>query len=293
MRPAIAEGGLVQRAEPGPRVRVLQQRRAGRHEQADRELHRIDVLDQIVLGDEVEQLQVVVRAWSTGVKATKVGRIGMPAVVQDAQRLRDIGARVALLRGGAAPRRSATRPPRRRRRSPARASSGKSSRRSRMCSTLIVASKVTSGNSACSARTIASECSGPFRKSGSPKVMWRAPRCDLRADVRQHDLARHDEEAPAVDRRDGAVAAGMQAAAARLDVARRHRALADAADARSVAAAAALARRARRTAGAPARAPRALARADAGHAQAARPVSSASASASSAASYSPPMIESA
>jgi hypothetical protein len=41
---------------------------------------------------------------------------------------------------------------------------------------------------------------------------------DLLADVRQHDVLRDDEEPAAVDRRDGAVAAKVLAAPARLDV---------------------------------------------------------------------------
>src|SRR6185312_6894135 len=38
----------------------------------------------------------------------------------------------------------------------------------------------------------------------------------LRANILQHNRAWHDEETPAIDRRDGAVQAGMQAAARRL-----------------------------------------------------------------------------
>jgi hypothetical protein len=68
-----------------------------------------------------------------------------------------------------------------------------------------VKSNVTDANSACSARATASAWPGPLRKSGSPK---------------EHDVARHDEEAPAVDGRDRAVTAEVLAAAARLDVAR-------------------------------------------------------------------------
>src|SRR5437899_12165866 len=48
----------------------------------------------------------------------------------------------------------------------------------------------------------------------------RRPRLDLLADVREHDVPRHDEEAPAVDGRDRAVPAKMLAAAGRLDGAR-------------------------------------------------------------------------
>src|SRR2546428_12444266 len=48
----------------------------------------------------------------------------------------------------------------------------------------------------------------------------RRPRLDLLADVREHDVPRHDEEAPAVDGRDRAVSAEMLAAAGRLDGAR-------------------------------------------------------------------------
>src|SRR5437667_2402680 len=48
----------------------------------------------------------------------------------------------------------------------------------------------------------------------------RRPRLDLLADVREHDVPRHDEEAPAVDGRDRAVPAEMLAAAGRLDGAR-------------------------------------------------------------------------
>src|SRR2546422_3285600 len=48
----------------------------------------------------------------------------------------------------------------------------------------------------------------------------RRPRLDLLADVREHDVPRHDEEAPAVDGRDRAVPAQMLAAAGRLDGAR-------------------------------------------------------------------------
>ena len=65
-------------------------------------------------------------------------------------------------------------------RHPASASSGQRSscrrpRYRRTCSTLTVQSKVTSGNRSCIARTTRRECGGAFRKSGSPKVMWRAP----------------------------------------------------------------------------------------------------------------------
>src|SRR2546427_11964842 len=48
----------------------------------------------------------------------------------------------------------------------------------------------------------------------------RRPRLDLLADVREHDVPRHDEEAPAVDGRDRAVSAEMLAAAGRLGGAR-------------------------------------------------------------------------
>src|SRR2546429_1164294 len=48
----------------------------------------------------------------------------------------------------------------------------------------------------------------------------RRPRLDLLADVREHDVPWHDEEAPAVDGRDRAVPAEMLAAAGRLDGAR-------------------------------------------------------------------------
>src|SRR5437870_6083000 len=48
----------------------------------------------------------------------------------------------------------------------------------------------------------------------------RRPRLDLLAEARGHDVARHDEEAPAVDGRDRAVPAEMLAAAGRLDGAR-------------------------------------------------------------------------
>ncbi len=90
-------------------------------------------------------------------------------------------------------------------------SSGNRPRYFRMCSILIVASKVTSGNSSCSARTIRSECVGPLRKSGSPNVMCRAP-----ARTCWRTSARTVSRATA--RRDRAVQARVQAAACGLDV---------------------------------------------------------------------------
>src|SRR5437899_11291203 len=48
----------------------------------------------------------------------------------------------------------------------------------------------------------------------------RRPRLDLLADVREHDVPRHDVDAPAVDGRARAVPAEMLAAAGRLDGAR-------------------------------------------------------------------------
>ncbi len=44
-------------------------------------------------------------------------------------------------------------------------------------------------------------------------------RAHLRADILQHDRARHDEEAPAIDGRNGAVRTGVQAATTGLNVA--------------------------------------------------------------------------
>ena len=59
---------------------------------------------------------------------------------------------------------------------------------------------------------------GPLKKSGSPNVMCCGARRDLRRDVGQHDVDRHDAELSVVDRHDRAMAAAVLASAARLGV---------------------------------------------------------------------------
>ena len=58
---------------------------------------------------------------------------------------------------------------------PASAISGQMPACRRTCSTFTVQSNVTSGKRSCIARTMRIECGGALRKSGSPKVMCRAP----------------------------------------------------------------------------------------------------------------------
>lgn len=68
MCPGVGEGGLVERPDPLGGVWPVEQRRARRYQQPDREVHRVHVLDQPLLLDEVEQRQVVgsLPAWSRG-----------------------------------------------------------------------------------------------------------------------------------------------------------------------------------------------------------------------------------
>ena len=58
---------------------------------------------------------------------------------------------------------------------PSARSSGRIARCRRRCSTFAVKSKVTRGNAAWRPRATASACRGPLRKSGSPNVTWVAP----------------------------------------------------------------------------------------------------------------------
>ena len=58
-----------------------------------------------------------------------------------------------------------------------------------------------------------------MRKSGSPKVMWRAPSSTRLRDVGEHGVCADDADAPVVDGRHRAVPAAVHAAVARLDVA--------------------------------------------------------------------------
>ena len=149
----------------------------------------------------------------------------MPAPRMAAERDLDVGARVVLLQvvstvslsdSTAEIMNSAAE------RAPAREDAP---RCSRMCSTLAVKSKVSAGTRACSAaRRPSARAPGPLRKSGSPKVMCVAPAATCRRMSSSTTSGGHDEEAPAVDRRDRAVATQVQAAAAGLDVAGRRRA---------------------------------------------------------------------
>ena len=88
----------------------------------------------------------------------------------------------------------------------------------RRCSTFAVKSKVTRGN-----RRVDRPGDGQ-RVPGAVQEVRVADRhvgragLDALADVGQDDVRRHDEEAPAVHRRDRAVPAQVLAAAARLDV---------------------------------------------------------------------------
>ena len=63
--PRVRETIVVPRAEMGREVGMVEEQRAARQEQADRELHRVDAADQIVLVHEVEQRDHVVDASST------------------------------------------------------------------------------------------------------------------------------------------------------------------------------------------------------------------------------------
>ena len=67
--------------------------------------------------------------------------------------------------------------------------------------------------------TIRIACVGPLKKSGSPKVMCRAPAATCAADVGEHDVGLHDAELPLVDRHDRTVPAQVPAAAAGFGVA--------------------------------------------------------------------------
>ena len=63
------------------------------------------------------------------------------------------------------------------------------------------------------------ECPGPFRKSGSPKVMCVAPDLHLASNVFQDDGLRDEDEAPVIDRHDWAVETMVEASATGLDIA--------------------------------------------------------------------------
>ena len=62
MCPGPAQGGFIEPAAVGQRGGVLGQPRTRRDQQSDRELDRIDVIDQVVGFDEFEHLEVVVES---------------------------------------------------------------------------------------------------------------------------------------------------------------------------------------------------------------------------------------
>ena len=151
----------------------LEQQRAGRDQEADRVLDGVDVVDEALGGDEVEHRAVVVERRPRRERDPRrpqdhARRAGDP------ERLEDVHARVALVEVASTVSLSDS-TAETMKAQPSATSSGSSPRLARRCSILAVASKVSCGNSAWSARATAIAWPGPLRKSGSPNVMCGAP----------------------------------------------------------------------------------------------------------------------
>ena len=96
VRPSVVELILHQRAEEGTQRRTVQQERARWDQEADRVLHGIDGVDEVVRIDELQQLPVVVEG--------RPRREGHPRRTQrdagrahGAERGLDVGAGVSLV----------------------------------------------------------------------------------------------------------------------------------------------------------------------------------------------------
>ena len=178
---------------------VALEQRAGRDEQPDRELDRIERGRAARAPRTPRGGRGSRRASTTGVNGTSDGRSGSPAS-RHSSKARRASARVCPFASCASTRSESdstavvanAAPSRRELRHRRRAGATR-------CSTLAVKSKVSAGKRAWSARATRSAWVGPFRKSGSPKVTCSAPAATCARDVREHDLLRDREEPAAVD----------------------------------------------------------------------------------------------
>ena len=215
--PAVIELVFDQLTQERTQRRALEQERARRHQETDCELDRVDRVDEPFGLDEVQQLTIVVERGPR--------REGHPGGTQrdagcrgELYRRLDVGARVPFVEmreDGVAQRL--------RRGHDERAAEPRELRQP-----IAVAQQVLDLR-----REVERErrkrlvqrprdgqrVAGTVEEIGIAERDVRGAGLHLLADVREQHLDRHDEEPPAVDRRDRTVSAQMLAAAARLDVA--------------------------------------------------------------------------
>ena len=96
MLPGKAERSLVERPEKRSEGGIGQQQRAGRKQQADGVVDRIDLVDQVVTVDEVEHIRVVGERRPGG-EGEQRGPQRDPGPLADAQGSGDVGPRVPLV----------------------------------------------------------------------------------------------------------------------------------------------------------------------------------------------------
>ena len=217
MRPRVVERVLHEWAEMRTERVGLQQQRAGRHEQAHRVLHGIHVMDQAFVFDEAEHGAIVVERRPRRERYPRRPKRDARGV-HGAQRLAHVGARVTLVEmreHGIAERLD-------------RGHDEEAAERRELDEIRTTLQQVLDlgGDVEGHSRKLGVERARdrqrvprPIQEIGIAEGDVRCARGHELAHVRQHDLRRHDEEAPAVDGRDGAVPALVFAAATRFDIA--------------------------------------------------------------------------
>jgi hypothetical protein len=88
--PAIGESGGVERAQVGLQALACEQERAGRHQEPQRELHRVHPLDESLFRDPEEELEIV-RSRRPGRERDEGGTKGDPGIASEGERREGIG----------------------------------------------------------------------------------------------------------------------------------------------------------------------------------------------------------
>jgi hypothetical protein len=218
MDPAIAECLLVEHAQVGFERRLLEEQRPGREQETQRVLDRIHVIDERPRFDEVEQVEIAAGGGPGGERdeGRPEREIRLP---HELERRHHVGARMAL--GEIAEDAVVERLHRRDHEGTAERLELREERPMR--EEVLHLHRHVEGEIGEATVELAQDRHHVPRSVQEVRIAERhvaGSGAHLRRNVGQHDWGRHDEEAPAVDRRDRAVAAEMQASAARLDIAR-------------------------------------------------------------------------
>ena len=215
VRPTVREGVGVEGAQPLRRVEVLEQGRGGRHQEADRELDRRNVAKQAALAEELDLRDVVVEGGPRG--EGHQGRLqGDSRLVQDLERLGNVRGRVAL----AEPREDVVGCGLNCRDHEAAAGLGEAAEVGAMLQDVLDLRGEVVGHVGILVVERLGHATRVARAVQEVRIGEADVACaggNLGAHVGQDGLGRHGEEAAAVDRNHGAVAAEVQTPTAGLD----------------------------------------------------------------------------